>query len=241
MDIITITTNVIMNNMRITEKERDAVYKTIFSRRDVRKEFKPDRVSDETLMRILTAAHHAPSVGFMQPWDFIVIRDTKVKKQIKDEFERANAAAEKMFDGKKSEKYKALKLEGIMDAPLGICVTCDRTRNGPVVLGRTSLPEMDLFSSVCAIQNMWLAARAENLGMGWVSILTNDALQAILGIPEHIVPIAYLCVGYVTQFHEKPELEKMGWLSREKLDELIHYERWGEAAVIQCNAEDLTI
>lgn len=241
MDIITITTNVIMNNMRITDEEREAVYKTIFSRRDVRKEFKPDRVSDEMLMRILTAAHHAPSVGFMQPWDFIVIRDNKIKKEIKAEFKHANAKAEKMFDGQKGEKYKSLKLEGIMEAPVGICVTCDRTRNGPVVLGRTSLPEMDLFSAVCAIQNMWLAARAENLGMGWVSIITNDALQTILGIPEHIVPIAYLCLGHVTQFHKKPELEEMGWLSREKLDELIHYERWGATTANRFNAENITI
>ena len=216
--------------MNITEKERDAVYKTIFSRRDVRKEFEPDHVSDEVLMRILTAAHHAPSVGFMQPWDFIVIRDTKIKKQVKAEFGRANAEAEKMFDEKKGIKYKSLKLEGIMEAPIGICVTCDRTRNGPVVLGRTSIPEMDLFSSVCAIQNMWLAARAENLGMGWVSILSNNALQKILGIPEHIVPIAYLCLGYVTHFHEKPELEEVDWLPREKLGELVHYDCWGETS-----------
>jgi len=238
---ITITTNVIMNNMRITDEEREAVYKTIFSRRDVRKEFKPDCVSDETLMRILTAAHHAPSVGFMQPWDFVVIRDPKIKEQIKAEFGRANSEAEKMFDEKKSKKYKSLKLEGIMEAPVGICVTCDRTRNGPVVLGRTSIPEMDLFSSVCAIQNMWLAARAENLGMGWVSILSNNALQKILGIPEHIVPIAYLCLGHVTHFRDKPELENVGWLAREDLNGLIHCDRWGETMANKCNAENLTI
>ncbi len=223
---ITITTQAIVNNTCITDEEREAVYKTIFSRRDVRKEFKPDYVSDEVLIRILTAAHHAPSVGFMQPWDFVVIRDMEIKKQIKAEFEYANVKAEKMFDGERSEKYKSLKLEGIMEAPVGICVTCDRTRNGPVILGRTCIPEMDLFSSVCAIQNMWLAARAENLGMGWVSIISNHALQRILKIPGHIIPIAYLCVGYVTRFHEKPVLEEVGWLSRERLDKLIHYEYW---------------
>jgi len=228
-----------VGNLHITDEEREAVYKTIFSRRDVRKEFKSDCVSDETLMRIFTAAHHAPSVGFMQPWDFIVIRNNGIRKQIKTEFERANAVAEKLFDKKKSKKYKSLTLEGIMEAPVGVCVTCNRTRNGPVVLGRTSIPEMDLFSSVCAIQNMWLAARAENLGMGWVSIISNDALQAILGIPEHIVPVAYLCVGYVTHFYEKPELEERGWLSRERLDNLIHYDRWGRTTMNKCNAGDL--
>jgi 5,6-dimethylbenzimidazole synthase len=177
----------------------------------------------------------------MQPWDFVVIRDPKIKEQIKAEFELANVEAEKMFDEKKSKKYKSLKLEGIMEAPVGICVTCDRTRNGPVVLGRTSIPEMDLFSSVCAIQNMWLAARAENLGMGWVSILSNNALQKILGIPEHIVPIAYLCLGHVTHFRDKPELENVGWLSRENLNGLIHCDRWGETMENKCNAENLTI
>ncbi len=212
--------------MHISQDERDAVYKTIFARRDVRREFEPDNIPDDVLLRILTAAHHAPSVGFMQPWDFIVVKSNDVKSQIKSAFEQAHAKAAKLFDKDKSRKYKKLKLEGIMEAPLGICVTCDRTRNGPVVLGRTSIPEMDLFSSVCAIQNLWLAARAENLGMGWVSIIENEALQKILGIPEHIVPIAYLCIGYVSQFQEKPDLEKLGWLPRENLDNLIHYNKW---------------
>jgi len=215
--------------MQINQNERDAVYKTIFARRDVRKDFKPDLIPNDVLMRILNAGHHAPSVGFMQPWDFIVVKDTGVKEQIKTAFEQANVEAINQFSEEKRQQYKALKLEGIIEAPLGICVTCDRTRNGPVVLGRTSIPEMDLFSSVCAIQNMWLAARAENMGMGWVSIIHNDALQSILGIPEHIVPIAYLCMGYVTQFQDKPELETAGWLPRENLDQLVHYDKWEKA------------
>jgi len=216
--------------VKITDDERDAVYKTIFARRDVRREFEPDKIPEEVLMRILTAAHHAPSVGFMQPWDFIVVKDNAVKNNIKTAFESAHEKAAKIFDEKvgkeKGEKYKTLKLEGILEAPIGICVTCDRTRNGPVVLGRTSIPEMDLFSSVCAIQNLWLAARAENLGMGWVSIIENDDLQKILGIPEHIIPIAYLCIGYVSQFKDKPDLETLGWLPRENLQSLIHYNQW---------------
>lgn len=214
--------------MTITQEERDAVYKTIFSRRDVRGEFKPDLIPDEVLMRVLTAAHHSPSVGFMQPWDFIVVKNTDTKQRIKHAFEVAHAEAAVMFDGEKRNTYKSFKLEGIMEAPVGICVTCDRSRNGPVVIGRTALPEMDLFSSVCAVQNLWLAARAENLGVGWVSILHNEALLDILKIPENIVPIAYLCMGYVDFFHEKPELEKAGWLPRENIDAVIHHEQWDQ-------------
>lgn len=212
--------------MKITEEERDAVYKTIFSRRDVRREFKPDPISDDILKRILKAAHHSPSVGFMQPWDFIIVKEDATKRRIKAAFEVAHAEAALMFEGERREKYKSFKLEGILEAPVGICVTCDRERNGPVVIGRTALPEMDLFSSVCAVQNIWLAARAENLGVGWVSILHNEALKEILGIPEHIVPIAYLCLGYVSFFHERPELEEAGWLIREDLERVIHYGSW---------------
>lgn len=212
--------------MKLNEQEREAVYKVIFNRRDVRGEFKPDMIPDDVLSRILAAAHHAPSVGFMQPWNFIVVRDHEVKRKVKAGFTVAHDEAAQMFEGEKREVYKSLKLEGITEAPVGICVTCDRTRTGPVVIGRTANPEMDLYSSVCAVQNLWLAARAENLGVGWVSIIHHDALREALGIPRHIVPIAYLCIGYVSFFHEKPELEKAGWLPRMDIDSLIHYDQW---------------
>lgn len=214
--------------MKITDAEREAVYKTIFNRRDVRGEFMPDPVPEEVLKRILTAAHHAPSVGFMQPWDFIVVRDQEVKRRVKEGFEVAHREAADMFEGEQRETYKTLKLEGIMEAPVGICITCDRKRTGPVVIGRTANREMDLYSAVCAVQNLWLAARAENLGVGWVSIIHHKALRKALNIPAGIVPIAYLCVGYVSKFHEKPELEKAGWLPRLPLDSLIHYDGWSE-------------
>jgi 5,6-dimethylbenzimidazole synthase len=210
----------------ITPEERDAVYKTIFARRDVRGEFQPDPIPDAVLHRVLTAAHHAPSVGFMQPWDFVLVRDPAVKQRIKDAFSVAHDEAAQQFDDERAQRYRRLKLEGIQEAPLGICVTCDRTRNGPVVIGRTATPEMDLYSAVCAVQNLWLAARAENLGVGWVSIIHNDALREILGIPGQVVPIAYLCVGYVAFFHDQPELESRGWLPRLDLDPLIHEDHW---------------
>jgi 5,6-dimethylbenzimidazole synthase len=152
--------------MQITKEEREAVYKTIHGRRDVRREYLPETIPADVLERLLTAAHHAPSVGFSQPWDFVIVRDRAVRGQIKDAFLAAHQKAAEMFEGERRAQYQRFKLEGIMEAPMGICVTCDRRRNGPVVIGRTAIPEMDLYSAVCAVQNLWLAARAENLGMG---------------------------------------------------------------------------
>ena len=212
--------------MIFSEVERETVYKAIYNRRDVRGQFKPDPVPEDVLSRILDAAHHAPSVGFMQPWDFIVVRNPDVKSLIKEGFEIANNEASNMFQADRKEIYKSLKLEGITEAPIGICITCDRTRTGPVVIGRTANPEMDLYSSVCAVQNLWLAARAENLGVGWVSIIHHESLREALKIPQFITPIAYLCIGYVTFFHEKPELEKAGWLPRAKIESLVHFDQW---------------
>ena len=207
--------------------QREAVYRTIFSRRDVRAQFLADPVPDEVLARILTAAHYAPSVGFMQPWNFIVIRSPEVKQRMHDQFLQANAEAAMMFEGDRRELYEQLKLEGIMEAPVNLCVTCDRDRAGPVVIGRTHIRAMDVFSSVCATQNLWLAARAEGLGVGWVSILHPDALYEVLDIPKQIIPVAYLCLGYVSHFKSKPELESAGWRPRLPLAPLICHERWG--------------
>ena len=206
--------------------ERDAVYRAIHTRRDVRGEFLPDPIPDEVLARVLTAAHHAPSVGFMQPWDFVVVRSREVRAKIHADFLAAHAEAEQMFDEGKRDTYRNLKLEGILESPVNICITCDRSRHGPVVIGRTHIGAMDVYSAVCAVQNLWLAARAENLGVGWVSILHQQALREALGIPREIVPIAYLCVGYVRDFHARPELEAAGWLKRVPLPGLLHFDGW---------------
>ena len=213
-----------------SDAERDAVYRCIHERRDVRGEFLPDPIAEAVLGRILRAAHHAPSVGFMQPWDFIVVRALEVKARLHAGFRAAHDEAAAMFDDERARAYRALKLEGIREAPIGICVTCDRERAGPVVLGRTHQPEMDLYSTVCAVQNLWLAARAEGLGVGWVSIIRPQDLREILGIPERIVPVAYLCVGRVTDFHASPELETRGWARRRPLAELVAFDGWGRRA-----------
>lgn len=215
-------------NHYFAETARDAVYQAIFSRRDVRGQFLPHVVSDEVLARVLTAAHFAPSVGYMQPWSFVLIRDAIVKERIHAAFSAANAEALQMFEGQQREIYRELKLEGIREAPVNILVTCDRDRGGPVVIGRTHIKAMDIYSTVCAVQNLWLAARSEGLGIGWVSIFHQQALKEILGLPERIIPIAYLCLGEVSHFKEQPELETAGWRSRLALEELLHFEKWGD-------------
>ncbi len=206
---------------------REAVYQAIFSRRDVRGQFLPDLVPDEVLGRVLMAAHHAPSVGFMQPWNFLVVRSPEVKRRVHGAFLAANAEAARLFEGERGEVYARLKLEGIMESPVNLCITCDRERSGPVVVGRTHIRTMDLYSSVCAVQNLWLAARAEGLGVGWVSIFSQAALRDALGIPEDITPVAYLCLGYVSRFFDRPELESAGWLPRLPIEDLVFHDRWG--------------
>jgi 5,6-dimethylbenzimidazole synthase len=210
-----------------SEAERRAVYRAIYERRDVRAHFVNTPVPDAVLGRILNAAHHAPSVGFMQPWDFIVIRDEAVRRAVHDNFARANRDAASSYSGERRDLYGDLKLEGILRAPVSVCVTCDRSRNRGHGLGRQSSPETDVYSTVCAIENLWLAARAESLGVGWVSILDFEELKKLLGIPEHVTVIAYLCVGYVSEFGTRPDLEERGWEGREDLARLVHFDAWG--------------
>ncbi|MBI1905293.1 MAG: 5,6-dimethylbenzimidazole synthase [Rhodocyclales bacterium] len=209
-----------------SDAEKDAVYRAIHTRRDVRGQFLPDPVPDDVLARVLNAAHHAPSVGFMQPWDFVVVRSPEIKARVREAFDTAHTEAALMFEGDKREIYRGLKLEGIVEAPVNICITCDRERNGPVVVGRTHIKAMDIYSSVCAVQNLWLAARAEGLGVGWVSIFHQKALREALDIPLDIIPVAYLCIGYVSHFYRKPELEAAGWLARQPIESLLHFDRW---------------
>ncbi|MEP7454636.1 5,6-dimethylbenzimidazole synthase [Phyllobacterium sp. SB3] len=209
-----------------SDDERAAVYKVIYNRRDVRDQFLPKQIDDNVLMRLLDAAHHAPSVGFMQPWNFITIRDVARKKQVHQAFSKANEEAKALFEDDRQALYASLKLEGILKAPINLCITCDRTRGGKIVLGRTHNRQMDIYSTVCAVQNLWLAARAEGIGVGWVSIYHDSDMRQILGIPDHIEIVAYLCLGYVEELFDVPELEKKGWRKRIPLQNLIFEEGW---------------
>ena len=211
-------------------EEREAVYRAIETRRDVRDEFLDKPLPDELVKRLLTAAHSAPSVGFMQPWNFVLVRAPETRERIWQAFRRANDEAARMFVEEQQAKYRSLKLEGIRKAPLSICVTCDRTRGGAVVLGRTHNPQMDVYSTVCAVQNLWLAARAEGVGVGWVSIFHEAEVKAILGIPDHIEIVAWLCLGYVDRLYQQPELAVKGWRQRLPLEELVFEEGWGNCS-----------
>jgi 5,6-dimethylbenzimidazole synthase len=210
-------------------EERKAVYRAIYERRDVRDEFLSRPIPDTALDHILDAAHHAPSVGLSQPWNFILIRNPEIKAAVQEAFTRCNDEAARMFPDERAAHYRELKLEGILKAPLNICVTCDRTRGGPVVLGRTHQSDTDLYSTVCAIQNLWLAARAEGIGVGWVSIFNPDDVRPILNIPAHVAIVAYLCVGFVDQLFTRPELEARQWAQREPLENLVYADRWGQS------------
>ncbi len=209
-----------------SEAERSGVYRAIYERRDIRSQFLPDPIPTRVIGRILDAAHHSPSVGFMQPWDFILIEDAALRNAVHECFLEANRSAAEIYTGQRRVLYDSLKLEGIRKAPLNLCVTCDRLRGKGGGLGRQTAPATDLYSTVCAIQNLWLAARAESLGVGWVSILDFDRLRSMLAIPAHVEPVAYLCIGYVSEFPASPELEITGWETRESLARLIHFDSW---------------
>ncbi len=212
-------------NSSFSDEDRRVIYRVIHERRDVRSHFIGKPIPDDVLGRVLDAAHHAPSVGFMQPWDFLLIESFTIRKQIHDHVQEMKLHAD-IYRGEREAQYKSLKVEGILDAPLNVCITCDRERSKGHGLGRQSDPLTDLYSTVCAVQNFWLAARAESLGVGWVSILDPDTIKQILSIPPHIHLVAYLCVGYASEFRERPELEDRGWESRTPLTDLLHFDSW---------------
>jgi nicotinate-nucleotide--dimethylbenzimidazole phosphoribosyltransferase len=208
-------------------EQRDAVYRVIAERRDVRRGFRPDPVPAEVLGRVLAAAHKAPSVGLSQPWDFIVIADRARRERIaalaarhRDDFAAALPAA-------RARAFDQLKIESILDTPVNVVVTCDRTRGGRHTLGRATQPQTADFSSVLAVANLWLAARAEGLGVGWVSFFDERELAAELGLPAHLEVIAYLCVGYVDEFGPEPELAAEGWARRRPVSWAVHAEEFG--------------
>jgi nicotinate-nucleotide--dimethylbenzimidazole phosphoribosyltransferase len=218
--------------------ERRAVYRAMYARRDVRS-YLPDAVPEAVLSRILDAAHHAPSVGFMQPWSFVVVRDLEKRRAVHAHFLRVNAEAVQVFDGEDRKRaYAALKLQGILDAPINLLVTCDPERAGPHVLGRFTTRETDVYSTCLAIQNLWLAARAEGVGVGWMSLMDHRAMADLLGVPKHILPIAYLTLGYPVELRDTPMLADVGWRGRLPLADLVFEDAWGKAATWLVQVED---
>jgi 5,6-dimethylbenzimidazole synthase len=216
--------------------DREVIYRLIRSRRDVRR-FAPDPIPPETLRRILGAAHHAPSVGFMQPWNFILITSPHLRVQIKGLFDEINAhEAAAVPDDDRQRLYRSLKLEGLLESPMNIAVTCDRRRGRPFVLGRAPVPDTDIYSTCLAIQNMWLAACAEGVGIGWVSILDYGKIERLLGLPEGVHLIAYLCIGFPQEFRTRPMLEEVGWRAREPLHQLVYQDRWGQPCELLTSA-----
>ena len=213
---------------QFTEIEKEIFYKIILSRRDVRRNFIRKKISNRVLLRILTAAHHAPSVGYSQPWNFILIRDRINRQSIKESFSKERLKSIELLakDKERKRKYLDLKLEGILESDLNICVTYNHKRFGPYIIGRMTIKEAGIYSVCCAIQNLWLAARAENIGVGWVSIIDNKDLKRILKLPSNVKPIAYLCLGYVKKFEVEPDLQSQNWLGRLNLEKVINYEQW---------------
>jgi nicotinate-nucleotide--dimethylbenzimidazole phosphoribosyltransferase len=214
-----------------SEADRDAIYALIEARRDVRNGFRPDPVPDVVLARVLGAAHAAPSVGFSQPWDFLVIRSPQTRARLAVLATQARARYAAELPAARAKAFAPLRVEAIEAAPVGIVVTCDPTRGGRHTLGRHTQPETAAASVATAIQNLWLAARAEGLGVGWVSFFAPDEPAATLGLPAHLDVVAYLCLGYVDGFGEQPELATVGWARRRPLGWAVHWETFGHRGV----------
>ena len=213
-----------MKNKQFSDQDQDVLEQIIQLRRDVRgNHFTDQIVSDEVIGRILSAAVSAPSVGYSQPWEFVVIKEKETKSKIANIFKAENDKAQSQFDQKET-LYSQLKLEGICESPVNIAVFY-KPSSEPV-LGQTSMPDMGEYSVVCAIQNMWLMARALNIGVGWVSILDPDSVKNVLDVPESSKLVAYLCIGYVDEFSDKPELEILKWADRKEQHTLVHFESY---------------
>ncbi|MEV0072009.1 5,6-dimethylbenzimidazole synthase [Amycolatopsis sp. NPDC050768] len=204
----------------------DEFYEVLRRRRDVRGEFTGEPIDDPVLTRVLEAAHAAPSVGLSQPWDFVLVRDPATRAAFAQHVhdERDVFAAE--LAGERADTFSRIKIEGIRESTLGIVVTYDAERGAPAVLGRHAIADAGLYSVCLAIQNLWLAATAEGLGVGWVSFYREPFLASLLGIPAGIRPVAWLCVGPVTALAEVPDLERHGWRTRAPLANAVHHERF---------------
>ncbi|MGP3949133.1 nicotinate-nucleotide--dimethylbenzimidazole phosphoribosyltransferase [Streptomyces sp. 7N604] len=213
------------------DAEREAVLRVMRERRDIRNGFRSDPVPHDVLLRVLEAAHTAPSVGHSQPWDFVVIRSAETRRTMHELATRQREAYAKSLPKGRAKQFKELKIEAILDTPVNIVVTADPTRGGRHTLGRHTQPQMAPYSSALAVENLWLAARAEGLGVGWVSFFDEREMVRALGLPEHLEVVAYLCVGYVDEFPDEPELMQAGWSKRRPLSWVVHEETYGRRAL----------
>jgi 5,6-dimethylbenzimidazole synthase len=206
------------------------LYDVIRTRRDVRAEFTGGPVPDDVLRRVLSAAHAAPSVGHSQPWDFVLVRDAGTRGTFQEHVATERDTFAATLDGEQRRTFERIKVEGVLESGLGVAVTYDPDRGGPAVLGRHAIADAGLYSTCLAIQNLWLAATAEGLGVGWVSFYREAFLRDLLGIPDRVRPVAWLCVGPVERLQEVPDLERHGWRQRRPLDAAVHVERYGATA-----------
>ncbi|SDO58311.1 cob(II)yrinic acid a,c-diamide reductase [Klenkia soli] len=206
------------------------LYDVIHRRRDVRREFTGAPVDAAALERVLGAAHAAPSVGMTQPWDFVLVRDTALRTRFQAHVAAERETFDAELDAERATVFSRISVEGVLGASLGVVVTYDPTRGAPAVLGRHAIADTGLYSTCLAVQNLWLAATAEGWGVGWVSFYREPFLRELLGIPEHVRPVAWLCVGPVTALQEVPDLERHGWRARRPLAESVHADRWGVRA-----------
>jgi len=211
-----------------SSEERAGVYRAIRERRDVRCGFLPEPLPQELLLRLLNSAHQAPSVGLMQPWRFIVIESRAIRERIFEDFQDASAQEHQAYSDQQAQLYARLTLQGILTAPINLCVVCDCDSSRGHSLGRHTMPETALYSVVCAIQNLWLAARAEGVGLGWVSILHPERVKAVLNIPASMTLVGYFCMGLVEQFASEPALERAGWERRLSLDDVLRHETFDQ-------------
>ena len=202
------------------------LYDVINRRRDTRREFTGRPVDPDALERVLAAAHCAPSVGMSQPWAFVLVRDPKTLVAFHDHVAQEREVFAGSLEGERAETFARIKVEGIVESGLGVVVGYDPGRGGPHVLGRHAIADAGLYSVVCAIQNLWLAATAEGLGVGWVSFYREEFLGQLVGFPAHVRPVAWLCVGAVAHLPEVPDLERFGWRHRSPLAEVLHEERY---------------
>ncbi|MBN3930053.1 nicotinate-nucleotide--dimethylbenzimidazole phosphoribosyltransferase [Streptomyces verrucosisporus] len=209
------------------EAERETLHRLMRERRDIRNGFRSDPIPDDVLLRVLEAAHTAPSVGHSQPWDFVLIRSEETRRTMHELAMRQREAYARSLPRARAKQFKELKVEAILDTPVNIVVTADPTRGGRHTLGRHTQPKMAPYSSALAVENLWLAARAEGLGVGWVSFFDEREMVRVLGLPEHLEVVAYLCIGYVDAFPDEPELVQAGWSKRRPLSWVVHEESYG--------------